>query len=120
MAEWRLGELADAVSQVISELVTNSATATGKLSWEAGLPPVRLWLLGGSGTGAAGEAMVLVWDAVAEPPVRGEPGAESESGRGLGIVDWFSGGQWGAYRPPAPFGGKVTWALVSGPGRDPG
>jgi hypothetical protein len=37
--------------------------ATSEVSWEAGLPPVRLWLLGGAGAGGAGEVMILVWDA---------------------------------------------------------
>jgi hypothetical protein len=118
LAEWGLGAFTDAVLMVVSELVSNSVAATGQVAWETGLPPVRLWLLGGAGADGAGEVLVLVWDAVAEPPVPGEPGEQDESGRGLGIVDWLSGRQWGAYLPPAPFGGKVTRALVSCPWRD--
>jgi hypothetical protein len=113
LEEWRLGHLADAVLMVVSELVTNAVTATGRVRWEAELPPVGLWLLGG-----AGEVLVLVWDAVAELPEKRDPGAEDESGRGLGIVDHLSRRQWGAYLPPSPFDGKVTQALVDRPWRD--
>jgi hypothetical protein len=118
LAEWGLAAFADAVCLVISEMVTNSMRATRKVLWEGGLPPVRMWLLGGAGAGAAGQVMILVWDAVAEPPVPQAAAAEDVSGRGLGIVDWLSGGQWGCYLPAAPYGGKVTWALIDRPWRN--
>jgi hypothetical protein len=118
LAEWELAAFTDAVCLVISELVTNSLRATRKAACEAGLPPVRLWLLGGAGADAAGQVLILVWDAVAEPPVPHAAGGEDVSGRGLGIVDWLSGRQWGWYRPAAPYGGKVTHALIDRPWRD--
>jgi hypothetical protein len=49
LAEWRMEDLSDAVTHVVSELIANSVSATGKVHWEAGLPPVRLWLPGGAG-----------------------------------------------------------------------
>jgi hypothetical protein len=67
---------------------------------------------------ATGEVMILVWDAVADLPVPQAVGAEDVSGRGLGIVDWLSGRQWGWYLPAAPYGGKVTQALIDCPWRD--
>jgi hypothetical protein len=118
LAEWGLAAFAEAVCLVISEMVTNSLRATQKFAWEAGLPPVRLWLLGGAGADAVGQVLILVWDAVPEPPVQQEAGTEDVSGRGLGIVDWLSGRQWGYYLPAAPYGGKVTQALVDRPWRD--
>jgi hypothetical protein len=118
LAEWGLGQFADAVTLVLSEMITNSVAATAEATWEAGLPPVRLWLLGGPGASGAGEILVLVWDAVAEVPVMGEAGGEDESGRGLGIVHWLSGRQWDCYLPPAPHGGKVTRTLIDRPWRD--
>jgi hypothetical protein len=118
LAEWGLAAFAEAVFLVISEMVTNSLRATQKFAWEAGLPPVRLWLLGGAGADAVGQVLILVWDAVPEPPVQQEAGTEDVSGRGLGIVDWLSGRQWGYYLPAAPYGGKVTQALVDRPWRD--
>jgi len=120
LREWRLDDLEDAVLLVVSELISNSVAATGRGVWEAELPPVRLWLLGradasGAGAGGTGEVMVLVWDAVAEPPVPVEAGAEDESGRGLKIVDCLSARQWDCYLPSAPQAGKVTRALISTP-----
>ena len=37
-----------------------------------------------------------------------------ESGRGLGIVSYFSA-RWDYYRPTAPVDGKVTRALIATP-----
>ena len=118
LAEWGLEPFTDAVTLVVSEMITNSVAATAGAAWEAGLPPVRLWMLGSPGPGGAGEVLVLVWDAVAEVPEMGEAGAEDESGRGLGIVHWLSGRQWDCYLPPAPHVGKVTRALIDRPWRD--
>ncbi len=118
LAEWGLAAFTDAVCLVISEMVTNSLRAIQKVAWEVALPPVRLWLLGVAGADAAGQVMILVWDAVAEPPVPQVAGAEDVSGRGLGIVDWLSGRQRGWYFPAAPYGGKVTQALIDHPWRE--
>ncbi len=119
LAEWRLDDLSDAVVHVVSELIANSVNATGKVRWAAGLPPVRLWLLGGAGSAGTGEVLVLVWDAVREIPRLGVAGPLDESGRGLGIVHALSGRQWDTWLPSAPYGGKVTRALVDHPWRDP-
>jgi hypothetical protein len=115
LREWRLDDLEDAVLLVVSELVTNAVAATGRGLWEAELPPVRLWLLGSAGADGTGKVMVLVWDAVAEPPVRVEATDEDESGRGLEIVDCLSARHWDCYLPSAPHAGKVTRALISTP-----
>jgi hypothetical protein len=118
LAEWGLSAFTDAVALIISELVTNSVTATKEVAWEAGIPPVRLWLLGGAGAAGTGEVMVVVWDAIRKIPEPGAAGAEAESGRGLGIVDWLSARQWDAYLPPAPHGGKVTRVVLDHPWRE--
>jgi hypothetical protein len=118
LAEWQLEDLSEAVTQVVSELIANSVNATSKVRWEAGLPPVRLWLLGGAGSSGTGEVLVLVWDAVREIPRLGVASEQDESGRGLGIVHTLSGRQWDAWLPPAPYGGKVTRALIDHPWRD--
>jgi hypothetical protein len=118
LAEWGLGQFADAVTLMVSEMVTNSVIATSGAAWEAGLPPVRLWLLGGAGASETGEVLVLVWDAVAEVPEMSQAGAMDESGRGLQIVNTLSGQQWDCYLPPAPHGGKITRALLDHPWRD--
>jgi hypothetical protein len=99
LAEWGLGQFTDAVVQVVSEMISNSVTATGRCAWEGGVPPV--------------------WDAVAaEAPAPRVAGELAESGRGLSIVDWLSGRQWDWYLPGPPHGGKVTRALIDCPWRD--
>jgi hypothetical protein len=121
LAEWGLGQFSEAVTLVVSELITNSVVATREAAWEAGLPPVRLWLLGSYGADGACEVMVLVWDAVAGDLVPAVPqlaGEDDESGRGLSIVGWLSGQQWDSYQPTAPYGGKVTRALIDCPWPD--
>jgi hypothetical protein len=121
LAEWGLGDFSEAVTLVVSELVTNAVNATSEARWEAGLPhtpSVRLWLLGGAGPSGTGEILVLVWDAVQKIPELGVAGREDESGRGLGIVHTLSGRQWDAWLPPAPHGGKVARALIDRPWRD--
>ena len=118
LAEWGLGQFTDAVILVVSEMITNSVAATERVTWEAGLPPVRLWMLGGPGASGTGEVLLVVWDAVAVVPEMGAAGAAGASGRGLGIVHWLSGRQWDCYLPPAPHGGKVTRVLIDRPWRD--
>jgi hypothetical protein len=118
LAEWGLDQFADAVVLVVSEMITNACNATAAVAWQAGRPPVRLWVLGGPGASGTGEVLVAVWDAVAVVPEMGEAGAEDESGRGLGIVHWLSGRQWDCYLPAAPPAGKVTRALLDCPWRD--
>jgi hypothetical protein len=121
LAEWGLGQFSEAVTLVVSELVTNAIVATREATWEAGLPPVRLWLLGCPGANGSGEVMVLVWDAVAGefvPALPHRAGDQNESGRGLGIVHWLSGQQWDSYLPTTPYGGKVIRALIDRPWRD--
>jgi hypothetical protein len=106
-------ELTEAVLLVASELTTNAVAATSGARWEAGLPPVRLWVLGGAGARGAGEVMLLVWDAVAEVPA-GPAGELAESGRGLWIVQSYCA-SWDFYLPPPPTGGKVARALIDRP-----
>ena len=117
LAEWGLARFTDAAILVISEMVTNAMAATRKVAWEGGLPPVRMWLLGGAGAQATGEVMILVWDAVAKEPVSRVAGVEDENGRGLAILETLCT-QWDFYLPPAPPGGKVTRALIDHPWRD--
>jgi hypothetical protein len=118
LGEWGLGDFSDAVLQVVSELVSNSVTATEQVAWEGGRPPLRLWLLGGPGAGGGGEVLVMVWDAVDRDPAPRVAGELDEGGRGLAIVECLSGRQWDWYLPGPPHGGKVTRALIDCPWRD--
>jgi hypothetical protein len=106
--QWRLDNLAADTELVTAELVANAVAATRKIAWELGRPPVRLWTL------ASRQAVVtLVWDASAQAPRLGAPGLEEESGRGLVLVDALA--EWGHYRAPGAFGGKVVWARLPKP-----
>ena len=109
LGEWRLGAFEEKASLVVTELLTNSIIATEKVTWEAGRPPIRLWLLAGPDG-----VLVAVWDAVATPPRQRVASELEENGRGLSIVDACCA-RWDCYRPPARYGGKVTRALISDP-----
>ena len=99
--EWGLpADQRDAVELIVSELVTNGIKASEGLA----SPVIRLWL------GSDGQRiLVQVWDGRDELPEHSDAGPDSDSGRGLMIVDALSA-DWGAYREAD---GKVVWALVA-------
>lgn len=111
--EWGLGDLADTVELVVSELVTNAVQASvdhdgrPRYSPEHGLACVHLRL---STDGLA--VLVEVWDESAKPPTPVQPNLADEGGRGLMLVDALTE-RWGWSLPPSGRG-KVVWALVSG------
>lgn len=65
LAEWGVADLSDDTGSVVTELVENAVQATARAGLDA---PVRLTLLGGLRT-----VLVVVWDAVAAPPVPRRP-----------------------------------------------
>lgn len=116
LAEWGLSELSDDASSVVTELVENAVQATRRARLDA---PVRLVLMAGPGT-----VLVIVRDAVAEPPVPRQPSGglgrwtegddeadPDQHGNGLIIVAALSSSwDW----KPCPDGGKVVRALLRG------
>lgn len=108
LKEWSLPEFSDAAFLIAAELITTSVLAMGKVQWAAERPSVRLWLFGGPAVVA-----LLIWDAIAEPPLPRDAADDDESGRGLTIVGKLSA-EWGFYYPAGP-GGKVTWAIIDTP-----
>ena len=90
---------------VVSELVTNSLRH-GLLStqWMPGEHPIGLTILR-----RVPYLMCLVTDPGSEPPVRMDPCAGAEGGRGLQVVDSCSV-RWGWQ--PIEGAGKVVWALL--------
>lgn len=111
--EWGLGELADTVELVVSELVTNAVQASvdhdgrPRYSAEYGLACVHLRL---STDGLA--LLVEVWDENALPPAPVQPNLADEGGRGLMLVDALTE-RWG-WSLPSSGRGKIVWALVVG------
>jgi hypothetical protein len=113
MREWQMQEMADTVELIVSELVTNAMRASEGLTssrfaghWAPGLPPVRLWL-----ASDGQHAVVQVWDANDQLPVRQHAALDAESGRGLQLVESLAN-EWGSYTPDAS-SGKVVWAVIS-------
>jgi anti-sigma regulatory factor (Ser/Thr protein kinase) len=105
--EWGAAELADAAELVASELVTNSVNACTGLDRAV----FRLVL-----TLDQGELAVLVRDDHPGAPVAVQPGADDEGGRGLLIVEHLSD-RCGWYPLEGAKPAKVTWAVISRPGR---
>jgi anti-sigma regulatory factor (Ser/Thr protein kinase) len=81
--EWRLGETADVVQQLASELVTNSVE-------HAQTSSVRVLLMFMAGT----LRLDVADDDVVSLPVRAQPSVDDVSGRGLAIVEALSD-RWG-------------------------
>jgi anti-sigma regulatory factor (Ser/Thr protein kinase) len=106
--EWGLPDLADTAELLASEIATNAVQASARLSTRADLaimPVIRLWI-----TSDAAALVIHVWDGNEEMPVRKETSADSETGRGLMLVDALAK-DWGAYRKAD--GGKVVWAMIT-------
>jgi hypothetical protein len=108
LREWSLTKFKDTALLIATELLTNSVTETGKVSWPAQRPPVRLWLRGGPAI-----LVILTWDAVTRAPVPREARDDDENGRGLAIVADLSAAC--GYYYPTEYGGKVTWAIIDTP-----
>jgi anti-sigma regulatory factor (Ser/Thr protein kinase) len=78
IVSWGLGSLADDAELAVSELVTNAVTAPRPL---AGPDTVVLRLV------ADGQRLVIeAWDHSPGDPRPGQPGQDSERGRGLAVI----------------------------------
>jgi anti-sigma regulatory factor (Ser/Thr protein kinase) len=110
--EWGLAEAAKDVELVVSELVTNSVNAYGRLT-APGVPVTDL-----SMTSDGSQIMISVWDACDDLPEPHRAGAGDDCGRGLMMVEAYSE-SWGFY-PDASRGGKVVWALLPAAATQPG
>lgn len=107
LREWKLEHLANSTESVVAELIANSVVATRDAGLDAS---VRLTLLAGQGN-----VLVVVWDAVTDPPVRSDTDDDAECGRGLLLVEAFSS-EWGWKPIPAERGGgKIVRAVIDTP-----
>lgn len=113
LASWGLAALADAVEQVVAELVANGLRASER-SAVGGLAdgramaghPVRMWL-----NSDRDRVLIQIWDASERMPERGEFDPEAESGRGLWLVEAFCE-HWGVCRS-RDISGKVVWGVLA-------
>jgi anti-sigma regulatory factor (Ser/Thr protein kinase) len=105
LQDWGMTEQGYVAELVVSELVTNSLRH-GLLStqWMPGEHPIGLTILR-----RVPYLMCLVTDPGSEPPVRMDPCAGAEGGRGLQVVESCSV-RWGWQ--PIEGAGKVVWALL--------
>jgi len=106
LLEWGLPDVAETAELLVSELVTNSVQAYGRLRARADLPLVpviRLWVASDRVSIA-----IHVWDASDDLPIRRDSDVDEISGRGLMIIDTLAK-EWGSYRQAS---GKVVWAVV--------
>jgi anti-sigma regulatory factor (Ser/Thr protein kinase) len=94
-----LGDYSEDAETVTSELVTNAIKHAGARKF--GLEVMRL-----AGSGAVA---VIVTDPSPRPPVKRDPAADTEHGRGLNIVEALSA-RWG-WRPQDP--GKAVYAIFT-------
>ena len=114
VAEWALDDIAEDISHVVSELVTNAVRAStgadGRPKYTAtsgSLPVVHLRL-----QSDRRRVIVEVWDLSTALPVAKQPDPDAESGRGLLLVEALTE-RWGWEHIPN-WPGKVVWAeLVS-------
>lgn len=103
LREWGLEQISDSAELVVSELVTNAVQAT----LHAGIDdPVRLSLLADDVS-----VLVVVSDAIPDPPRPRRPDTAEEKGRGLIVVEHLS--DWWDWKPAG--GGKLVRALVGAP-----
>jgi hypothetical protein len=111
LENWQLARLDDEAGLVVSELMTNAIqVSTGKdgkpISVPSGMPWVQLRM---RSDGAA--LLIEVCDMVpGVEPVMTCADADAEGGRGLGLVDSLTGGDWGW--ETAPDGRKCVWAVL--------
>lgn len=98
---WGLPQLAENAELVLSELVTNAITHAH--------PPYGRLIATRLERLEYG-VRIEVHDAGDSKPERQEASADSESGRGLALVDILTGGKWGVANRQGP--GKIVWATV--------
>jgi two-component sensor histidine kinase len=97
---WGLPQLAENAELIVSELVTNAI---------AHAQPPYGHLIATRMERLDRGVLIEVHDANDAKPERQEASADSESGRGLALVDAITGGQWGVSDRKGP--GKRVWAI---------
>jgi hypothetical protein len=108
LGEWRLEELSDAMTLVVSELVTN-ALSHGLYR----IDEKRRWLVVLRLARAELGVTCVISDPSDQPPVLKESDYGLETGRGLHLVAWASS-RWG-WRRCSRRHGKLVWATFGTP-----
>lgn len=107
LTEWRQQLCLDPARLIVSELVTNSVAASGRLRHPS---PVRLWL-----ASDLTRLLIAVADPSPDPPVPADPDPGAEEGRGLLLVRAVSD-RWGWLAWTDGGMAKAVWAELAAPG----
>jgi anti-sigma regulatory factor (Ser/Thr protein kinase) len=107
LARWGLHHLTDEAETIASELASNAINA-------AVAPSTTLPAIIFAVHRRPEELRIIVWDNGPGQPAITEPGHDAETGRGLAIIDDFTGQNWGWWPTPRS-GGKVVWAALPAP-----
>jgi anti-sigma regulatory factor (Ser/Thr protein kinase) len=106
LAEWGLGELAEAAELIASEMTANAVNASAPVQAAGDVLVIRVCLL------ANGDVLAIeCWDQAPGVPVLRAASGLEESGRGLAIIDSLTGGAWGC-QPAIGQAGKCVWAEI--------
>jgi anti-sigma regulatory factor (Ser/Thr protein kinase) len=111
LGKWRMpAETTETAELLVSELVTNACKFSG--------PPSAIVTYSGLGSAGIidvtlrylpGRLVIEVSDSDPSPPVAANPGLDSESGRGLMLVDALTE-EWSYFLPPS--GGKTVYCVI--------
>lgn len=111
LCHWGRDGLTESCELLVSELVTNAIRASGGPPEDASYEErrqrtkiIKLRLVATEMT-----VVIEVWDSSPQPPVRKTQSPDSESGRGLFLVEALSL-RWDVVFPK--FGGKIVWCEV--------
>jgi anti-sigma regulatory factor (Ser/Thr protein kinase) len=106
LAEWGLGDLAEAAELIASEMTANAVNASAPVQAAGNVLVIRLCLL------TDGAVLTIeCWDqAPGIPVLRAAPGL-AEAGRGMVIIDSLTHGAWGC-QPAIGQAGKCVWAEI--------
>lgn len=116
LARWGLsGEVADDAMTVVSELATNAVRHAGReaapFRSEDRQPGARVCSL--SMLACPDHMFVGFFDEATHlPPVLKQASPDSESGRGIALIDALTGGRWG-WTPVTEGPGKIVWACLN-------
>jgi anti-sigma regulatory factor (Ser/Thr protein kinase) len=107
LARWDMQHLTDDAEAIASELAANAISAATPA--RGNLPAIIF-----ATHRRPDELRIMVWDNGPSEPQRRAHGPDDETGRGLAIIDYLTGRNWGWWPTPCS-GGKVVWAALPAP-----
>jgi hypothetical protein len=111
LARWDMQHLTDDAEAIASELASNAISAATPA--RGNLPAIIFAI-----HRRPDELRIIVWDNGPSGPMRKAHGPDDETGRGLAIIDYLTGRNWGWWPTPCS-GGKVVWAALPAPAAAP-